>query len=341
LKKSLPRVSDRHEWVFYPKTLQGQKSSPIRSAYDELIRKQFLLPLELQKNGVDVALYGYPIASFASRVPSCLIIYDVLFMSEPSERSLTNNLARHLVRLSAEKATRIVTISEFSRGEISRFLRIPRSKIHVARLGSEHISTVTSERGFASPKLSRFLRRQFFLAVLGGFSPRKNAITLIESYDALPGFIKQEYDLIVVAKETGVDWPRARQLLINRGLSNKVLVTGSLTFPDVVCLYRSASLLLHATRHDGFGLPVLEAMACGLPVIATNRGAVPEVTSDAAILVNPDSCQEIASAITALIESADSREVLRSKGRARCRQFSWDNTARVVVDALEDAYESG
>ncbi len=303
--------------------------------------KQLFLPKELRQKQVDAVLYTYPIVAYFSRLPSCTLIYDTLFVAEPTERSVRNSLASILVRGSAQRSSRIITISEFSKREIVKFLRVPAPKIQVAYPGCDHIFQNSTHKP-SSPAVAEMLSRKFILSVLGSFVRRKNAPTLVEAFRMLPSDLKRDYNLVIVAQKCGQDWPVVRRQLVHTGLAAKVVILGALGFSDLLHLYRAAELVLHPTRYEGFGLPVLEAMASGTPVIASNRGAISEIAGDAAILVDPEQPEEIATAVCGLASSQEQKQLMVSRGLQRSRFFSWRNMASTVLQTLEQArYSDG
>jgi glycosyltransferase involved in cell wall biosynthesis len=194
----------------------------------------------------------------------------------------------------------------------------------------------------APPDAVEAVRRRYevegpYLLSLGGIEPRKNLPALIGAYAALPEDVRPA--LVIagpVAPWNPEGWDRVRPTLeeLPSRVRERVIVTGYVSEGDKVALLSGAEALVYPSLYEGFGLPVLEAMACDTPVLTSNVSALPETAGDAALLVDPHDTEDIAAAMERLLIDGALRERLRAAGKARAAGFSWDETARLTAEVL-------
>ena len=232
-----------------------------------------------------------------------------------------------LIPALARRVRKIVTVSEYCKSRIVESLRVPENKVIV---GGEAASSGFFPRPDAEVERTkeRFgLDAPYFLCV-GAISPRKNLDRLLRAWRGIAEEMEGA-NLIIVGKE-GLRFAGSMSLNLK---TNRVIRLSSVGDEDLACLYTGARGLLYPSLYEGFGLPILEAMACGCPVLTSNCTAMPEVSNGAAILVDPVSEASIADGIRGLA-SEHRRQVLRKSGFARCRDFAWERTANIVTGAL-------
>ena len=232
-----------------------------------------------------------------------------------------------LIPALARTARKIVTVSEYSRNRILEILRVPEKKVVVA---GEAVSEIFFPRSDCAIHLvrERFgLRVPYFLAV-GAISPRKNLTRLLAAWTRIADQLDGAH-LIVVGEE------RLRFAAHSTlgALPERVQHLTAVNDDELACLYSGARGLLYPSLYEGFGLPILEAMASGCPVLTSNCTGMSEVAGDAAILVNPLSIQSISDGIR-LLAQEDRASDLRQRGFQRSRRFSWERTSQIVEDAI-------
>jgi glycosyltransferase involved in cell wall biosynthesis len=224
----------------------------------------------------------------------------------------------------------VITVSEHSAKDIQELYGLPKDRIVVIPHGVS--ADFRPDRGE-----SRFLelRSQYgilpvpYILFVGGADPRKNHVTLCQAYAGKPA-LRQSHVLVMVGDSvhrSGSIMETARTL----GISDRVVCAGTVPADHLRCLYSHADLFVFPSRYEGFGLPVLEAMACGVSVITSNATALPEVAGDAAILINPEDPEELAEAMIRVLEDKSLRETLQEKGIERAREFTWAQTARQTL----------
>jgi glycosyltransferase involved in cell wall biosynthesis len=228
----------------------------------------------------------------------------------------------------------IVTVSECSRRDLNEQVGIPEDRMTVIYQG------VDLEK-FSPPAQSQPERFEFFPYVLcvAGTDPTKNVKSLIEAFSRLPAELRSRQHLVLVGD---VNRNTALQEFVKEhGIAKKTVFAGIVPDSQLVALYQQASVFVFPSFYEGFGLPVLEAMACGCPVITSNTSSLPEVVGEAGILVNPHNTTELVEAMTQILTDTSLAQVLRTKGRIQAQKFSWEKTARATADLYETIGRGG
>ena len=285
----------------------------------------------------DVTHSPHPLLLPSRTAAQVVTIHDLSFLQRPDQ---TRPDVRHdypaLVHDHARRADRILVSSRYAAGEIVRQLDVPPEKIALCPPGAPAwpARTAPPEPGY--------------ILFVGTLEPRKNVGVLLDAYERLIqcGSVEGERsgrgvwppELVLAGKAT----PSSRSWLarIDRPpLWDRVRHLGYIDAADRRALYEGARLLVLPSLDEGFGLPVLEAMTVGVPVVAGNRGALPEVVSGAGLLVSPDDSEELAAAIDRMLTDQPFAAECTSKGLARAREFRWDTTAERVYEAYRGAIE--
>ena len=294
--------------------------------HSPFVRIPFSFPLLLQRDQIDLAHFQYVTPPFCP-CPTVVTIHDISYEFFPEYfHPLARARMKMLIPGSARRATRVLTGSEFSKREIVDTYRIPEEKISVTHYGVAESFKVISDQAELDRVLQRFGIRQPFILGVGNLQPRKNLQRLLRAYAALRADKAIDFDLVLVGQ---MAW-KAESILedIDRlGLAGSVSVTGYVSNEELVCLYNRAQIFVYPSLYEGFGLPIIEAMACGTPVITSDVSSLPEVGGDAAIFVNPQDHKAIADAIKRLADDSALREQLREKGLRRASEFTWRRIA--------------
>ncbi len=237
-----------------------------------------------------------------------------------SLRNINGFLERLLIRDRWARIDHVLTDSQCSRRDIIQRLGVEADGVTVAYPG------VDLERFRPSPPAQTEAgARPYVLCVAGG-DPTKNVETLVDAFARLPLSLRDAHELVLVG-----DF-RRRQDIRDRvsrvGIEKQSIFTGVVTDERLIELYQRAALFVFPSRYEGFGLPVLEAMACGCPVVSSNASSFPEVAGDAAILVDPLDVSGMTHAMDRVLSDSDLRRALRAKGLVQAAKFSWDQTAR-------------
>ncbi len=226
-------------------------------------------------------------------------------------------------------ASHIITVSDFIRSEIIEELKIPQQMITTVHEAPDPGFSPRSEAELSETLRRHGLPREYILFV-GTLDPRKNLPLLL---DAL-SICKTDVPLVLVGWQGWGDeevWRGIEGL----GLSRRVFVTGYVSEDTLACLFSGAVAFVYPSLYEGFGLPVLEAMACGCPVICSNAASLPEVAGDAALLIDPKSAESLAHSLDEICSDSELRDSLRTRGFARAAQFSWRETARRTLEVFQ------
>lgn len=284
-----------------------------------LLWQQLVLPFLLKRHGVDVHWGAGFVLPLFSRVPGVVTIFDLTFQILPEVHERAKRLYfPAMIRASVAKAREILTISESAASDLLRLYPRAAGKTHVTLLAPREMRTLakrtTAPTGGECPL--RFL-------FVGTLEPRKNLKRLLEAWQGIPLKLRGNAELVIVGA-TG--W-------INKDVIGKsetlegVSLLGSLSDEDLAKEYAKADVFVYTSLYEGFGLPVVEAMAIGLPVLTSDIGATREVAADAALLVDPYSVDSIRAGLIRLMSNAELRQQLGLKGYKRAGDFSWDRTA--------------
>jgi glycosyltransferase involved in cell wall biosynthesis len=293
---------------------------------------QIALPRALRRDAVDVLLSPYYKRPLRAPCPVVITIHDLFFIGYPGRRRpLYDRAMTVLARTYARGAAAIVTDSEHSRRAIVERLALPAERVAVipVGLGREFVPTTPS-----AAQRDRYGLGSRYVLYVGNFLPHKNLPCLLRAWAALPPTLRVTHRLLLAGGD------RAGRPALE-ALARTLDVAASVGFPalvadaDLPALYGGATALVLPSLEEGFGLPALEAMACGAPVIASRRGALPEVVGDAGVLIDPEAGDALTAALARVLDNDDERAALARRGRARAAAFTADRTAGRVIDLLE------
>ena len=290
---------------------------------------QVRLPRALREDGATVFLSPYYKGPLAAPCPVVLTIHDLFFIGYPGRRRRLHDATLiRLARLYARRAAAIVTDSEHSRREIAARLGIDPARVTVipVALGPEFTAPAPPVRvrdGIASS----------CILYVGNFRPHKNLPRLLAAYAALPAALRAAHALVLAGGDRAgrpLLEARAREL----GVADRVVFAGLVADRDLPGLYAGATVAVLPSLEEGFGLPALEAMACGTPVVVSNRGALPELVADAGLVADAARPEEIAGALARVLADGGLRAELRRRGLERASLYTADRTAGRVLELL-------
>jgi glycosyltransferase involved in cell wall biosynthesis len=272
-----------------------------------------------------------------------ITVHDVLEHMSRSKTlsSLRRSMHYQLTRRVLKGAARIFAVSQFSKSEIEQLFGIPSKQVEV-------IYNAIDERflhGHASDAERQLIAERYlvnfpFLLYAGRISPHKNLIRIIEAFSALRGELEKEnkfpdLKLIIIGDDMS-GHPDLRRTVIRSGVHNDVRFFGFVPIDVLRIFYDMANVFIFPSLYEGFGLPPLEAMALGTPVVTSNTSSLPEVVGNAAVLVNPENVFEIMRATHRVLVDPALREKLKQRGYEQAKCFSWDASARSVLRVYEE-----
>jgi glycosyltransferase involved in cell wall biosynthesis len=284
-------------------------------------------PVEALAGGdYDIAHSPHPLLLPSRSAAQVVTIHDLHFLTHPERTSA--EIRRDypaLVRAHAHLADRIIVVSRFVAGEVQRLLDIPPDRISVCANGAPE---------WTGPAASADVSG--YLLYTGTIEPRKNIGGLLDAYARLRAR-RGDAPRLVIAGRAERGSAGVLERLNQPPLAGHVEYRGYVPANDREALFKGAQALVLPAFDEGFGIPALEAMSAGVPVVVSNRGALPEVVADAGLFIDPDDVESLAAALDRMIGDADLRAACARRGLDRARQFTWTQTARDVRRAYEDA----
>jgi glycosyltransferase involved in cell wall biosynthesis len=303
--------------------------------------EQRTFPRTCRQLDVDLAHIPYFASSLSPMLPTVMTIHDLIPMILPEYRGgVLVRLYTSLVASAAARARLVLTDSEASRNDILSHLKLPDSRVRVVYLApAPHYQPVNDPDCLETARRKYDLPEEFVLW-LSGFDVRKNAQALLHAYTWVYEALGDDYPLVMAGalpEEDTSFFPDPRRIAAELGVTDAVRFPGWVDEADKPALYTAATVFVFPSRYEGFGLPVLEAMACGTPVVTSNAASLPELAGAAAFQVDPGDPRRLGAAIIALCVQEDLHAEMREKGLARAAQFTWEETARETLIAYQQA----
>lgn len=299
---------------------------------------QMRIPLELRKDNVDLyqGSNSIPLVHICRTV---VTIYDLAFELFPQYFPIKSLLFyKCIVPTAARKADKIITLSYSTKNDLVNFYKIPPSKIEVIYCSVDHFFKPINESVTLQKVLKKYNITQQYILFVGALQPRKNIQKLIEAYVMLKENQKISHKLVIVGG-TGWYYSEIFKLKEKFKLKDEVVFTGYVPGADLPFLYNGAELFVYPSLYEGFGIPPLEAMACGTPVITSNTSSLPEVVSDAAVVINPYDVEELAQAMGRILKDNELKKILRKKGLRRAKFFSWRKSAQKTLAVFKETLD--
>lgn len=263
-------------------------------------------------------------------------IYDISFLTLPECHTEANRQHCLMGTLDALRyADCIIAISNHGKQELVKYFDIDPDKIVVTHLAAKDIFAPCGPEE-QKRVLKKYRIPRDFIFTVGSYEPRKNIGTLVQAYVNLPENVKNQHHLVIAG---GKGWLNSEiDALIDAQSSDQIRRIGYVDEQDLPALYSAAAAFVYPSLYEGFGLPILEAMSCGAPVITSNTSSMPEISGDAALFFDPLDARQLTTLLLEVMENENLRNELSGKGIERARQFSWEKTARATLKIYEDLY---
>jgi glycosyltransferase involved in cell wall biosynthesis len=346
LLRHLPEVGAQHRYTAFlgdkkakqafPELETKMTSLPTVNPAVRIFWEQTVQPVQLLKEGMDLLHSLAFVQPLFLSCPGIITIYDLSFILFPERfHPLKRLYLRWGTYYSARRAQRIIAISASTKRDISKLLGIADNKVDVVPCGAdEDFQPMENQQILDDFRGKRGLPERIILFV-GTIEPRKNLTALLKGYALLKK--RTPPPRLVIAGAKGWHHQEVFSAVEELGLREDVIFPGYIPQEDLPLWYNAAELFIYPSLYEGLGLPPLEAMACGTPVITSNTSSLPEVVGEAGILVDPHSVEEIAEAMQRLLTDSSLQAEMRTRGLDRAREFSWQKAAQRTVRVYEQA----
>jgi glycosyltransferase involved in cell wall biosynthesis len=307
----------------------------------KVLFEQVEFPAACRRLGPDLIHVPYWGSPLRSPAPTVVTVHDLIPLVLRDYRGgVLARLYTSLVAAAARGAQHVITDSYASRADVVAHLSIPEARVTAIHLAADE----RFEPGLADPAvLARYGLPEAYVLYLGGFDVRKNVTGLLHAYSFVGPAIGDHYPLVLAGRlpqDVSRRFPDIPGLLRQLDASDYVRVAGFVDEADKVAIYRAAAVVVQVSRYEGFGLTALEAMACGKPVVVSDRSSLPEVVGPAGFVIDPDDVRGIAGAIIACAIQEDLREELRQRALVQATRFSWTRTAKRTLDVYHQVLGS-
>lgn len=331
------------EFVAYLSSIRPSPQYDAESAVPNRFERRYVSPNSFKRLILDIPqrlgedhpdlLHVQYTSPLRCAVPIVVSVHDISFLEHPEYFPLLRALQlRYTVKRTIRRAARVITPSEFSRRRILEAYKIDPEKVSVIPIAMSPIfRPLPKETAFRWVQ-ERFRVQSRFILTVGDLQPRKNQIGLIRAFEELVRTNPQiEHSLVIVGKST---WfaDRVLEAARNSKVADRILFTGFVEDDELLQLYNACDLMVFPSFYEGFGLPILEAMACGRAVVCSNTSSMPEVANAAALLFHPGNKDEMVRAMRDVLLDAELRTRMERLGLHRASLFTWEKTAQKTLE---------
>jgi len=298
----------------------------------------FFLPFLLKVKNIDIYFNPrYVLPIFKGNIKMVVTMHDMIAIMFPEIwPGISGFRIRNYIKYSSQRADIIVTISNWAKKDIVRILNVPKNKVKVTYNGiNKKLFKPIPDLSLQSLVKRKYGIRKKFILSVGPLGARKNHDRLIDAYSILPKCIREDYQLILTGEKKGT-YDNLLEKASKICPVDDIVFTGFIPEEEMPTMISAASLFVFPSLYEGFGIPLLEAMACGTPILASNVSSIPEVVESAALLFDPYNVNEMANAIDKAINDKDLRQKLVRKGFKQIKKYSWENTAKEILGVFEE-----
>jgi glycosyltransferase involved in cell wall biosynthesis len=262
-----------------------------------------------------------------------ITIHDLTALLFPEHHTAnTREMQMQTYRFAQEKADAVIAVSEATKRDILTYLEVPAERVHIVHNGVDPAFRPIEDQEVLNRALAPLgLVPDSYILHVGTIEPRKNLTRLVDAYHAVRRTTPPPVPKLVLAGVTGWQFQEVFERIESLEIQREIVFLGRVPGDVLPALYNGALLFVYPSLYEGFGLPPLEAMACGVPVVASNTSSLPEVVGDVGVLVDPTDTQELAAALASLLGDAERRSELSSRGLTRASLFSWERAARETL----------
>lgn len=303
-----------------------------------IIWEQLILPFSLWRNSIDVYhALGFVLPLFLKqKIISVVTIADMTFFSHPQHHTRMKQVYfKCMIPQSLRRAKKVITISDNTKKDIINVININANKIKTIYLGVD-ARFYPQEKETVNAILEKYKIASPYILFVGMLEPRKNVEGLLQAFAMLKD--KRKHNLIIVGKK-GWRYEELFKLAQEEGIRNDVVFAGYVPDEDLPGLYAGATCFVYPSFYEGFGIPIVEAMACGCPVITSNNSSMQEIAGDAAVLVDPYNKEEIKDAIGSIINNKGLRGEKQRKGLINATKFQWNFMAEETIKVYKNTIQ--
>jgi len=341
LVSALRQVYPDHQYYYYAFGSQVGEKKTVWNRIQNVVRDAFwthsILPFKAWHDRVDILHMPAMNAPLVNKSAQVLTIFDVGILRFPGFFNYwMRTYAQMMLPRIARRVDTVITISQAAKADIVQTLRLPASRVAVIYPGIEKRFLEPCSKARLEEMRGKYALVQRFVLHVGVLSPRKNIPRLLKAYHHLKRRGQVEHQLVFVGSRGWLDadvFHTIRELNLT---DEEVRFLGRVPDDELPAIYALADLVVYPSLYEGFGIPPLEAMACGTPVVASNVTSVPEVVGDAALLVDPKDELALAEAMASVLSDHSLSERLKERGAARARQFRWERTAEQTMQVYQD-----
>jgi glycosyltransferase involved in cell wall biosynthesis len=347
LCSSVLKTGRKNDYYFYTPGMRGNTAvaeaegtlleKPVISKQNNMLRilwEQMVLPIYSRKDGLDLFHYtDHALSLLFRKCPIIITVHDIAYLRLPNLLNTSRKIyKKNILQISIKKADVIIADSYATKKDIIEYFGIREEKIRVIHLGVE--SRFCPIENVDEFRLENSLPSKMILNV-GTLEPRKNVVSLIKAFKKLREKGFKDYKL-VIAGERGWLYEEIFKEVGHSDLKQDILFLGVVADEDLPMLYNCAEIFVYPTLYEGFGLPPLEAMACGTPVITSNTSSLPEVIGDAGIMVDPTDINSLCESMYILLTDKELWNRMSNMGRERSRMFSWEKTSKKILKVYDE-----
>jgi len=349
LVKNLIKIDNNNEYhiLAYPflcnelKSIAGNNFSfhEIKEKYFRLLRLPIKVSLLAAKHKFDIFHCTYHIGPILKNCKLIITIYDLVSYIFPEMFKLKHCFIYNIMYpFLIKKGDIIIAISDNTKKDLINIFKIKEEKIKVTYVGIDNSYCVIKDKESIKTILKKYNIVQPYILYVGTIEPRKNLVRLVYAFNK---FKKQktEHKLVIVGKK-GWLYEELFKTVENTEYKKDIIFTGYVSVKDLIHIYNGADLFIYPSLYEGFGIPPLEAMACGIPVISSNTSSIPEVLGNAALLINPYNVREFVDGMNNLIFNKELRQKYIQEGFNKIKEYSWEKIAERTLKIYNEVMVS-
>jgi alpha-1,3-rhamnosyl/mannosyltransferase len=324
--------------IGFPSSSGLKETSTCASVFS--LRQQWVVPRLIDRYQASLYHGTYYLMPYCVNVPVVFTCYDLIPIVYPQYFSYFQRVVYRIAHLIAARvSSQIIAISDSTKSDLTRYFSLDKQKVTAIPLAAGEAFRPQSTSVIHSIR-DKYDLPSLYCLYVGTNKPHKNLTGLLKAWQIVQRDGASEGHALVIAGQWDKRYPEAREFALKNGLDETTRFIGKVDEEDLPALYSGATVFIQPSLYEGFGLPIIEAMACGTAVACSNSSSLPEVAGDAAHLFNPKDHTDIAGSLGNLLTDCNKRTILREKSLFQASMFSWERTARNTLGVYWRAYDS-